>query len=631
VTSAIHVRASSTPGVIDISSTPAWSRALEDVFFVLSAADASEVRRKRDNLIQVPDTLLVQRLSELRRLQLRCGFRLDVDQTSESLIRRFLREAADLARARDQPDTALAPDDLGRRLKAVAFKRVLTREQLRDAARLLTLANGANFSVPGAGKTTTLLAVHELVRAQAEPSMKLLIVAPRNAFIAWDEEIAACLGRDATMLRLTGGRQRIAVALRSEPDVAAITYQQLPLVLGEVEAFARRNRVHIVLDESHRIKGGRAGVQGAAVLSISPLATRRDILSGTPMPQGLSDLASQFDFLWPGHSVFPFHSAASDDPDVQIRSASESLSPFFVRTKKSELGLTPPIRTLVPVQLGQHQRALYELMRSEAARLSSGLHRTDRSKLRVLGRQVVRLIQAASNPQLLLAGLERGSGVLGHDQELIFLLRSMLRDEPAAKLSELGVLVPRILADRDAKVVIWSSFVANIEYLVHVFRAEGAVGIHGAVPTGDEEDMTYREARIRRFNHDPTCRVMAANPAACGEGISLHRACHNAVYLDRSYNAAHYLQSVDRIHRLGVPRDEVTNVYLLVAENTIDDSLESRVGQKIAAMGAVLDDAQLRALAYDPEDVVDDYPAGISHEDVDSIVSHLFDGERDAV
>ena len=129
------------------------------------------------------------------------------------------------------------------------------------------------------------------------------------------------------------------------------------------------------------------------------------------------------------------------------------------------------------------------------------------------------------------------------------------------------------------------------------------------------------------FNQNPDCRVMVANPAACGEGISLHRACHNAIYLDRSYNAAHYLQSVDRIHRLGVPQGVDTNVYMIVADDTIDGSLEIRLTQKIAAMAALLDDDQLGALAYDPEDAIDELPAGISNEDVDSILAHLVGGE----
>ena len=500
MTDTIHIQTGASPGDMVLSSTPVWSTALEDIYFVFSSAASGEVTRLGDGLVRVQDTLLVQRLSELRRLQRRHGFRLDVDPKSEALIRDFLRESSDLSVALSEADIALEAGAVDVALNAKGFRRKLTKEQTRDVGRLVALRNGANFSVPGAGKTTALLAVHELVRDQEGRPLMLMVVAPRNAFIAWEEEISACLDRDATMVRLTGGRQRIASMLRLDPQIVGITYQQLPSVLVEVEAYARRNRVHLVLDESHRVKSGRAGVQGAAVLTLAPLAVRRDILSGTPMPQGLSDLVPQFDFLWPGHSVCADPAVGRDDPAEQIRAANATLSPLFVRTKKSELGLAPPIRRIIKVQLGEQQRLLYELLRSEAVRLASGLDRTDRSKLRVLGRHVVRLIQAASNPQLLLVGLERGNGLLGGDAELIFLLRSMLRDEPPAKLTALHALVGEILSKQDAKVVIWSSFVANIDYIVGAYSGHGAVGIHGGIPTGDDEDLAYREARIRMFN-----------------------------------------------------------------------------------------------------------------------------------
>ena len=48
--------------------------------------------------------------------------------------------------------------------------------------------------------------------------------------------------------------------------------------------------------------------------------------------------------------------------------------------------------------------------------------------------------------------------------------------------------------------------------------------------------------------------VLLANPQAMSEGISLHLECHDAIWLDRTYNAGQYLQGIDRIHRLGPPR-----------------------------------------------------------------------------
>ena len=65
--------------------------------------------------------------------------------------------------------------------------------------------------------------------------------------------------------------------------------------------------------------------------------------------------------------------------------------------------------------------------------------------------------------------------------------------------------------------------------------------------------------------------MLIANPAAVAESISLHKVCHNAIYLDMSFNASHYMQSKDRIHRVGLRPDDEINYYFLHSENSIDD------------------------------------------------------------
>ena len=87
---------------------------------------------------------------------------------------------------------------------------------------------------------------------------------------------------------------------------------------------------------------------------------------------------------------------------------------------------------------------------------------------------------------------------------------------------------------------------------------------------------------------------------------SLHKVCHYAIYLDRTFNAAHYLQSIDRIHRLGLPEDVSTYVEIVEATDTIDNIVEKRLGKKIETMSKVLDDYDLQTLSYDPEDIVED-------------------------
>ena len=112
---------------------------------------------------------------------------------------------------------------------------------------------------------------------------------------------------------------------------------------------------------------------------------------------------------------------------------------------------------------------------------------------------------------------------------------------------------------------------------------------------------------------------MVANPAACGEGISLHTVCHHAIYLDRNYNAAQYLQSEDRIHRLGLPPEQETFVEILQAPGTIDESVDRRLSHKIDKMAQVLND---EALKVEPE-VVDLDADGFNEGDLTDFLQHL--------
>jgi hypothetical protein len=88
---------------------------------------------------------------------------------------------------------------------------------------------------------------------------------------------------------------------------------------------------------------------------------------------------------------------------------------------------------------------------------------------------------------------------------------------------------------------------------VPVYSVDGripAADVSDEDESGDELDET-RESRIDDFLAEEDCAVLVANPAACAESISLHSSCFVAVYLDRTHDCARWLQSIDRIHRLG--------------------------------------------------------------------------------
>ena len=185
----------------------------------------------------------------------------------------------------------------------------------------------------------------------------------------------------------------------------------------------------------------------------------------------------------------------------------------------------------------------------------------------------------------------------------------------------------RQLARQGQKVLIWSSFVRNVEYLAARLADQGAVYIHGGVDAGDESDDETREGKIRLFHDDPNTRVLVANPAAASEGVSLHRVCHHAIYLDRTFNAAHYLQSEDRIHRFGLEPNQTTTIEIVECIDTVDETVRERLGYKIGQMAEALEDSSLRPdpIALDPNDIEDyeDYSTGLSNDDIQSLLRDL--------
>lgn len=122
---------------------------------------------------------------------------------------------------------------------------------------------------------------------------------------------------------------------------------------------------------------------------------------------------------------------------------------------------------------------------------------------------------------------------------------------------------------------------------------------------------------------------MVANPAAASEGISLHSICHHAIYLDRTFNAAHYLQSEDRIHRFGLRKDQETIIEIVECADTVDETVRTRLGFKIGEMAKALADSSLAPdpIPIDPVQVgtedVEDYVTGLHLDDIRAIAADL--------
>lgn len=105
--------------------------------------------------------------------------------------------------------------DIRQKLISIGFKRNLTDNQVYNLSRISHLPGAATFSVPGAGKTTEALGFFFVNAAETD---RLLVVAPKNAFGAWDEQLMVCTGATCGIFaRLRGGEAAIQAALQASP------------------------------------------------------------------------------------------------------------------------------------------------------------------------------------------------------------------------------------------------------------------------------------------------------------------------------------------------------------------------------------------------------------------------------
>ncbi|KOU35504.1 DEAD/DEAH box helicase [Streptomyces sp. WM6378] len=481
----------------------------------------------------------------------------------------------------------------------------LTSFQLRDVAQLLSLQHGANFSVPGAGKTRVGLAVYTAMRERGDVR-RLLVVSPKSAYESWLFESEHCFKR-----------RPHTVVMEKAPDPQAeiliVNYERLDKSLSALASWLRAAPSMVILDEAHRMKLGARGIYGSACMALGPLSRRRLILTGTPAPNGARDLENLLSFVWPGHGRRVVTQAVAGG---DLAYASTVLRPLFTRTTKNELGL-PPFQTRIRyLQMPPLHREVYDALvgrftaRAEASR----------ADFDALGKAMLRLLMAATSPALLAEGGSRYEPLsyrvppleVPENESLFSLLRSLPEHELSPKYKE----ALNIVAENSAmgrKTLVWTTFVRSLTTMESMFAAYQPAVVHGGTPD--------REEQLRRFREDPNCHVLLSNPATLGEGISLHHACHDAVYVDRDFMAGRFLQSLDRIHRLGLAPGTETRVTVLAVEGTIDEVVALRLEEKLEFMGQILDDPSVQQLADLEEEP--SVAAGMDMADVRALLRHV--------
>jgi SNF2 family DNA or RNA helicase len=517
-------------------------------------------------------------------------------------------------------------------LSRLMTTRTLYPLQLLSAYHLAFSQNSCNFSVPGSGKTSIVLAAYcylaSLPKTDPKHVEKLVIIGPLSSFGPWELEYRECFGRQPDVKRLAGGATAEAKSNHfystCPSEITLLSYNSLPSILQDIQYFLRKYNCMVVLDEAHKIKNIEGGLYATSTLELARYSKSRVVLTGTPAPNGYEDLNNLFKFIWPTKDVIGFHpfqlKEMSDLPsDNRIDQLIENISPYFMRIKKSDLGLPEQVNhDPIIINMGAHQREIYNFIEdkyisyliSQNDNPTAGFHNA------MAKARLIRLMQASTNPALLGKSLDEYFSDLGYPRDIFIDENEILRKiidypevETPPKFIVAGNLVSEILAT-GKKVVIWAVFIDNLHAIQNYLLGLGINSklLYGATPVEVDSNIREEETRekiISDFHRTSSdFNVIIANPFAVSESISLHKACQNAIYIERTFNAAHYIQSKDRIHRVGLK--DKANYYYLLSDNNVDRTIHERLNEKERKMLEIIEENPIplfsRILAGDSDD-----------------------------
>lgn len=415
------------------------------------------------------------------------------------------------------------------------------------------------FDEQGTGKTLTLISAFDILTERNEADV-LVVVAPKSMVKEWAVEFSRFAGDLYRVAVADGSRSEKAAALHQGADVVVLNYEAVVSLQEDLRLLTRRCRVVLAVDESYNVKNPEA-LRTAAVAELREWCERCFVLCGTPAPNSPVDLISQFDVVDFGYTFDGVREMDVAAEPHLVRDAITARGLYTRHLKDVVLPNLPPKRfNELLLDLRGEQRRLYA---SALDRLVDELQQTDDLTFR---RQLVSflerrntLLRICSNP----VGVEPSYG------------------EVPAKLVALDELLPTYVSEGE-KVVVWSFFRASLERLAKRYNHLGLVRVDGSVG-----DAGLRREAVRRFQEDDETMIFLGNPAAAGAGLTLHRA-RVAVYESFSNQAAHFMQSLDRIHRRGQERP--VDYVALLCRGTLEETEYQRILDKADAQADILGD-----------------------------------------
>lgn len=420
---------------------------------------------------------------------------------------------------------------------------------------LVTLGGGGLLWEMGTGKTKTAIDYAEwLAKQDGEAPFCVLVICPNTVKRNWCLEIEKHAGHSDYIVPEGPTKERAKQIGTARYTI--VNCEALSLLVTTTAILARPWDL-VIVDESTRFKTPTAK-RTKALHKIK--AKRRVILTGTPITGKPQDAWAQLEFVEPGilgswwafvdryleRDYFGAVTGVKASGAEQLRATIESRS--YRVLKENVLDLPPKVYEDRWVEMGGDQQRAYTQMKNELRVAIEGVPDVHAPTILT---QLLRLTQITA-------------GLVGTSDKYLWM-------HDGAKVTELDSLLREELEDQ--QVVIFGIYQKELENLaIRFWKRDSPVApiLYGPTPE------RARQTIIDRFQSGDE-QYLFAQAHTGGIGINL-TAAQYAVYTTRGWSLEDYLQSQDRLHRIG-QQGTVTIIHL-GAKSTVDEQIAKALAAK---------------------------------------------------
>lgn len=412
----------------------------------------------------------------------------------------------------------------------------------------------------GTGKTVQSALACRLL-FQRGSIRKTLIVTPLSVLAQWDRELEKWApSLKTTVVRGAADHRKVCWSMPAHTWIT--TYDTLRQDIDQLRADNNHRFDLVILDEAQRIKNRSASISQA----VRQIECRyKWALTGTPIENRISELASIFAFLKPG--LFPNH-------DVLPDYARKLITPYFLRRRKEDVLKDLPTKEEFPIwlRLGDEQQRTYDRMEKERVVALQSQQRE------ITAYSIVTLIGE---------------------------LKKICNRDPvtgtSAKFDWLQENIPDI-CESGNKVLIFTQYrqdqFGGTDWLAKEFDEFGTLNYSEADSDRKKEKM------LGAFECNAAKRIFLGHPRTAGLGLNQLVAANYVVHFDHWWNPAVTNQATARAHRPNQTKNVF--VYHLWVEDTIEELVLQKTLSKQRLYGEVIDSLSVEITEDVLFDIYDD-------------------------